>query len=169
MLQAALNKPPSALETAKEGEQTDWLKQTNDPNFDVTKTMGMSPYMNLFNRAKTNNTSDDTPMPTAASWGGTPNANLAEALKSQGARSREQEAAGGLQQAFGAKDAAMRGDTMPFLALQQQKNMGLWDVLNNRSLNLSGQYGKSITTPSLFQQFLMNGMQKASQAAMAGA
>lgn len=144
MLLASLNKPKSELETLKEKEQTDWLRQTNSPDFDITKTTGMSPYMNLYNRAKSQSFADETPMPTAATWGGTPNAALGQALSAQGSRSREQEAAGGLQAAFAGKDAAMRGDTMPFLALQQQRNMGLQDLLNNRSLGMTGLYERSI-------------------------
>lgn len=169
MLMTALNKPPSALETAKEKEQTDWLSQTNSPDFDVTKTTGMSPYLNLFNRAKATNLSDETPLPAAASWGGTPNASLSAALSSQGARSREQEAAGGLQAGFAAKNASVRGDTLPFMAMQQQKNMGLWDVLNNRSLNMSNAYGRSISQPSFLQQMLLTGWGQASSAAGAAA
>jgi len=128
----------------------------------------MSPYLNLYNRAKNNDLSDETPMPTAATWGGTPNANLSEALKAQGAKSREQEAAGGLQAGFAAKNASIRGDTLPFLGMQQQKNLSLWDVLNNRSLNLSQQYGKSVMQPGFLQQFLLAGASGAHNMAMAG-
>lgn len=167
MLMQALNKPPSALEAGKEKEQTDWLNETNSPDFDITKTKGMSPYLDLFNRAKANDLSDETPLPAAASWGGTPNASLSEALKAQGARSREQEAAGGLERGFAAKNASIRGETLPFMGLQQNKNLALWDVLNNRSLNLSGQYGKSISQPGFLQQFLLQGLSSGGQAAAA--
>lgn len=167
-LAAALNKPPSALEVAKEKEQTDWLQQTNSPDFDITKTTGMSPYLNLYNRAKANDRSEDTPMPTAASWGGTPNPNLAEALKSQGARSREQEAAGGLEQGFREKNASIRGETLPFLGMQQDKNMNLMNLLNNRSMGMSSLYNTSISTMPFYQRWLLQAQQNASSMAAAG-
>src|SRR6266536_470970 len=160
-----LNKPPSALEQAKEAEQTGFLQQTPSPDFDITKVSGMSPYMNLFNRAKANDLSSETPLPSGATWGGATNTGLSQALAAQGARGREQEAAGGLEQAFGAKNAAMRGETLPFLAYQQQRNLSLMDALNNRSLNLYGLYGRSITTPSVFTQFMMNAANNAARGA----
>ena len=102
-------------------------------------------------------------------WGGSTNTGLREALSQQGSREREQEAAGGLQAGFAAKNASIRGDTLPFLAMQQDKNMGLINAVNGRSLNLYGMYGKSITTPGVFSQFLMQMMQNANNAARAGA
>lgn len=164
-----LQKPPSALEVAKEKEQTDWMNQTNSPDFDITKTTGMSPYLNLYNRAKANDLSDETPMPTAATWGGTPNASLGEALKAQGARSREQEAAGGLQAGFAAKNASIRGDTLPFLGMQQDRNMGLINALNGRSMGLYGLYNSSISRPSFWQKALLQMMQNGGQALAGGA
>ena len=168
LLQQQLSKPPTALETATEKEKTDWMSQTNSPDFDITKVSGMSPYLNLYNRAKSNDLSDDTPMPTAASWGGTPNASLSEALKSQGSRQREQEAAGGLQAGYAAKNASVRGDVLPFLGMQQDKNLGLINALSNRSSNLYGLYGKSLENVPFYQRFLLAGMQGAGQAAMMG-
>lgn len=167
-LTEALNKPRTALDLAKEKEQTDWYSQTSDPNFDITKTTGMIPHLNLYNRAKANDQSDDTPMPTAASWGGTPNLNLAEALKSQGARSREQEAAGGLEEAFRSKDASIRGETLPYLGMQQDKNLNLMNMLNNRSMGMSSLYGRSLEQMPFWQRYLL-GQQQNAQAFAAGA
>jgi hypothetical protein len=163
-----LNKPPSALEQATEKEKTDWMSQTNSPDFDITKVSGMSPYLNLFNRAKANNLSDETPLPAAASWGGTPNASLSAALASQGSRQREQEAAGGLQAGYAAKNASVRGDVLPFLGLQQDRNLSLINALNNRSMGLYGMYGNSISQMSPFMRFLLSGAQGAGQAAAMG-
>jgi hypothetical protein len=169
LLSQYLNKPPSALEQGKEKEQTDWLTETNSPDFDITKVGGMSPYLDLFNRAKANDLSDETPLPAAASWGGTPNASLSEALKAQGARSREQEAAGGLQAGYAAKNASIRGETLPFLGMQQDKNMGLINALNGRSLGLYGLYGNSISQPSFFQRWLLAAAAGSHDMAAAGA
>lgn len=157
LLTQQLTKPPTPLETASEKEKTDWLQQTNSPDFDITKTTGMSPYLNLFNRAKSNDLSDETPLSPGASWGGTPNASLSEALKSQGARSREQEAAGGLQAGFAAKNASVRGDILPFMGMQQDKNLSLINALSNRSSSLSGLYGKSLENVPLWQKYLLAG------------
>lgn len=164
-----LNKPPSALEATKEKEQTDWYSQTNSPDFDITKVTGMSPYLNLFNRAKANDRSDDTPLAPAATWGGTPNASLAEALKSQGARSREQEAAGGLQAGFAAKNASIRGETLPFLGMQQDKNLSLINALSGRSSSLYGLQGRMFEQMPFFQRWLLQLTGNATQAAQAGA
>lgn len=166
-LAAQINKPPSALETAKEKELTDWTTQTNSPDFDITKVSGMSPYLNLFNRAKANDQSENTPMPTAATWGGTPNPNLAAALKSQGDRSREQEAAGGLQAGYAAKNAEVTGQQLPFIGMQNDKNANLMNLLNNRSLGLSGQYQSSINQVPFYQKWLLAQQEKAGQAASA--
>ena len=118
----------------------------------------MTPYLNLFNRAKANDTADQTPEPFAASWGGQQNSSLAQALGAQSARQREQEAAGGLEQAFGAQDAAMRGQTLPFLGYQQQRNLGLSSILSGQSMGLSQLYGKQVNQPSFLQSLLLGGM-----------
>jgi len=165
LLQQQLNKPPSALEAAKEKELTDWTTQTNSPDFDITKVSGMSPYLNLFNRAKANDQSDNTPMPTAATWGGTPNVALGQALSAQGSRQREQESAGGLQAGFAAKNASITGQTLPFMGMQQDKNMGLINALNNRSLGMYGLYGKSLESLPFYQRYLLAGAQGMGQAA----
>lgn len=121
----------------------------------------MSPYLNLYNRSKANDQSENTPMPTAATWGGTPNPNLAEALKSQGARSREQEAAGGLEQAFRSKDASMRGETLPYLSMQQDKNMNLINMLNNRSLGMGSLLNSTYSQVPFYQKWLLQQQQNA--------
>ena len=169
LLMQQLSKPPSALETAKEKELTDWTTQTNSPDFDITKVSGMSPFLNLFNRAKANDLSDETPLAPGATWGGTPNASLAEALKSQGARSREQEAAGGLQAGFAAKNASITGQQLPFMGMQQDKNLSLINALNGRSLGLYGAYGRSLEQIPFFQRWLLSATQGAAQGAAGAA
>lgn len=111
---------------------------------------------------------EDTPMPTGASWGGTPNPNLAAALKSQEGRSREQEAAGGLEQAFRSKDASIRGETLPYLGMQQDKNMNLMNMLNNRSMGMGGLLNSAYSQLPFYQRWLLQSQQNAMQMAGAG-
>lgn len=157
-LQQANTKSP--LQLAREKESTDWINQTTSPDFDVTKVSGMSPWLSLY-RAATQNRADEQTMSSGLLRLGTNYSNPDQAAKLNRLQDdrRQEAAAGGLEQAFGLKDASERGDVMPLLGLQQSNNLALAGLSNSSAENAwtryyNAQQNSGFLNSNLFNQLM---------------
>lgn len=142
--------------------------------FDVTKTPGMEPYLDLYNRAKEGEAVDantDTGVLQLGTTGGSPN--LIARMREQSKMRREERAAGDLSNAFAGKYAEVTGNTIPFLMRHKQgRDLNLTGLTAGQSSQSTGAWANFKPADSiwsrLFQQFARGAGEGASMAASGG-
>lgn len=156
---------PTPLESAYDKERMDWMDQTSGKAgpIDITTLKGMGPSLGLYNSASKRQQGER--MGTGALQLGAAGANpgLSQLLRQQSDDQRQQDAAGGLENAYAMKDAEMRGSIMPLLGLQQNRTMGLAGMASGNSNQASERYTNFKPAPSFWQQMLMGGIGAAGQ------
>lgn len=163
---------PKPVETALEKEQLGWMNQTSGKEgpLDITSLRGLKPSLALYNSASQRQQGDrqGTGLFQMGAQGSNPM--LAQLLKQQSEDQRQQDAAGGLENAYRLTDAQMRGSMLPLLGMQQNRSMGLASLGTNAAGNSTAQWANFRPAPSFWQQLLMQGIQTGGQVAgaMAG-
>lgn len=164
---------PDPLEERKRASSLAFLDSVEGKAgpFDVIKTPGMEPYLNLYEHAKAGEAADantDTGMFQLGASGGSPN--LIARMRDQSNTRKQERAAGDLSEAFAGKYAEVSGNTIPFLMKYRQgQNMGMADMMSGKSGQSTGMWanfkpGDSIWS-SLFKQFAKGAGQGASMMA----
>lgn len=156
---------PSPLETAYDKERMGWLDQTSGKEgpIDVTKLRGMGPSLGLYNSASQRQQGERMGIGALRLGAEGANPGLSQLLRQQSDDQRQQEASGGLENAYRMKDAEMRGSIMPLLGLQQNRTMGLAGMASGNSNQASERYTNFKPAPSFWQQMLMGGIGAAGQ------
>ena len=169
MAQAAAPKP---LETALDTQSLDWLNATSGKNgpLDITSLSAMKPNLALYDAASKRQTGERMGLGALQLGAQGSNPMLSQLLRSQQDDQRQQDAAGGLENAYRLTDAQMRGSIMPLLGLQQNRTMGLAGMASNASGQSTSQWANFKPAPSFWSQLLMQGIGAAGQvgAAYAG-
>jgi hypothetical protein len=142
--------------------------------FDVQRTPGMEPYLDLYAKSKEAEAIDantDTGMFQLGQTGGS--SNLIARMKEQSNMRRQEKAAGDLSSAFAGKYAEVSGNTIPFLMKYRQgQNMGMADMMAGKSGQSTGMWASfkpadSIWS-SMFKQFAKGAGQGVSMLATGG-
>lgn len=149
---------PDPLEERRRASSLAFLDSVEGKNgpFDVTKTPGMEPYLDLYKRAKEGQAADantDTGLFQLGATGGSPN--LVSRMREQNNLRREEKAAGDLSEAFSGKYAEVTGNTVPFLMRHRQsRDMGLTDTASGRSTASTSLWANFRPRPSIWAQML---------------
>lgn len=169
LAQAAAPKP---VETAVDTQTLEWLNQTSGKNgpLDVQNLTAMKPHLSLYDTASRRQQGDRMGLGALQMGAQGSNPMLAQLLKSQQEDQRQQEAAGGLENAYRMTDASMRGSIFPMLGLQQNRSMGLAGMASGNSQASTNAWSQFRPAPSLWSQILLAGIGGAGQvgAAYAG-
>lgn len=156
---------PTELETQQEKDSLDWINTTEGKNgpLDVTNLKQLKPYLSLYDNASQRQQGErmGTGLLQMGAQGSNPN--LTALLKEQSQNQRQQNAAGGLENAFRLTDAQQRGNIMPLLGLQQNRTMGLAGMTSNQSQNSTNAYTNFRPAPSFWSNLLMAGVGAAGQ------
>lgn len=97
--------------------------------------------------------------------------NLAQLLKQQSEDTRQQEAAGGLEQAVRMKSAEVNRSALPLAEFAQNRRMGLASLASGNAANSTNAYLQFLLRPkqpSFWKQLLAGGMQAAASKAQMG-
>jgi len=163
---------PKPLETALDKQSLDWLDQTSGKNgpLDITSLSAMKPNLALYDNAARRQSGERMGLGALQLGAQGSNPMLSQLLRSQQDDQRQQDAAGGLENAYRMTDASMRGNIMPLLGLQQNRTMGLAGMASGNSNNSTAQWANFKPQPSFWQQLLSQGFGVAGQvgAAYAG-
>jgi hypothetical protein len=124
---------PAPLQDYLSGLNLDFLKEVHAPDFDVTASKSMSPYLSLYQNSIAAKNSDDDAGRGLFQLGseGATNPYLKEY---QNAR-RQQAAAGQLSDAFNRAYADAEGSVIPLSSLSQQRNLSVAGLANSASEN----------------------------------
>ncbi len=146
----------------------DAVDGTNGP-FDVTKTPGMAPYLDLYNREKQGQSADantDTGMFQLGATGGSPG--MVARMREQNAMRRDERAAGDLSSSFAAKYADVTGNQIPFLLkYKQARDLGLTGMMANKSTASTGIWAGFKPEDSIWSKMWQQAARGAGTAAMA--
>jgi hypothetical protein len=156
---------PRPLETAIDTEALDWINNTTGKNgpLDVSSLKQMKPYLGLYDNAVNRQRGERMGIGALRMGQMGDNSGLSTLLAQQSQDQRQQDAAGGLENAYRMTDAQMRGNIMPLLGLQQNRTMGLASLASGNSQNSTNQWANFRPQPSFWQTLLLNSMQGASQ------
>jgi hypothetical protein len=162
LAQAAQPKP---LETAQETEALKWLRQTSGSEgpLDIKNLSAMKPHLGLYEAASQRQSSDRMGQGLLQMGASNSNPMLGQLLRSQSEDVRQQQAAGGLENAYRLTDAQMRGNIMPLLGLQQNRSMGLAGMASGNSQNSTQAWANFRPAPSFWQNLLMAGVSGGAQ------
>jgi hypothetical protein len=157
MAQAAAPKP---LETALDKQSLDWINQTSGENgpLDITSLSAMKPNLALYDNASRRQSGERMGLGALQLGAQGSNPMLSQLLRSQQDDQRQQDAAGGLENAYRMTDASMRGNIMPLLGLQQNRTMGLAGMASGNSANSTNAWSNFRPAPSFWSQLLMGGL-----------
>lgn len=163
---------PKPLETAYDQERLGWLNATSgkDGPIDVTKLPGMGPSYGLYDAASERQEGQRMGIGALGLGAQNTNPGLGHLLRQQSEDQRQQDAAGGLENAYRLKDAEMRGSILPLLGLQQNRTMGLASLASGNASNATNQWASFRPEPSPWLKLLAGGLNAAGQvgAAYAG-
>lgn len=159
----------SPLELAREKESLDWINDTTGVNgpFDIMKVRGMAPSLSAYSHSAADQQRERQGIGALRMGLNATSPEAAANLATQDNLRRDQERGGRLEQAFAAKDASMRGDVMPLLGLQNNRNMGLAGLAGSQSGNSTGLWSQFRVRPSGWATFGQNLLQGAAQAGSA--
>lgn len=137
---------PSPLQQRRETDTLnflDWESGTGDYKdkpIDVTHAPGLGPALSLYERAKAGQQGER--MGTGAIQLGlnASDPGLAANLAEESKLRREQEAAGGLEEAVAAKSAEAHGSALPLIQLNQSRALNLADTAANQSRFSTNEY-----------------------------
>jgi len=130
---------PSALEQMRLGRITkwnDWKNSTGDyagRPLDVTQAPDMNLQLGLFNRAKAGQDAERQGEGLITMGANAISPEYAGLLREQRAAHREQDAAGGLEDAFARKDAEMSDSELPLISLANSRAMGIAGLRSNQA------------------------------------
>lgn len=169
MTQAAAPRP---VETALEKEQLNWMDQTSGKNgpLDITSLTAMKPNLALYDAASKRQQGERMGIGALQMGANGANPMLGQLLRQQSDDQRQQDAAGGLENAYRLTDASMRGNMLPLLGMQQSRSMGLAGMASGNSNQSTNTWANFKPAPSFLQNLLMTGFGAAGQigAAYAG-
>lgn len=154
---------PRPLETAYDAERLGWLNATSgkDGPIDVAKLPGMGPSYGLYDAASKRQEGQRMGIGALGLGAQNTNPGLGQLLRQQSEDQRQQDAAGGLENAYRMKDAEMRNSVLPLLGLQQNRTMGLASLASGNSAQATNTYANFRPAPSFWQQLLLTGIQGA--------
>lgn len=145
----AVAERPDPLAERVRSSRMSWLDAVEGKNgpVDVTKMEAMAPYLDLWNRSRARR--DGERMGTGALRLGAANQNpeIGARIDEANQLTREQDAAGELQNAFNMKDAEMRQSVMPLLGLQQSRDMGMAGLGVQSGQNAQSAYAQWLNRP----------------------
>lgn len=155
---------PSELEKRLSADALQFLDDTSGKNgpMDITKVQGMSPYLDLFNRAKSRG-GEERYGTGALALAGENSGGWGKLLKQHSQMRREEEAGGQLSNAFAMRNAEVRGSALPLANMYNQRNQaGAQTALGGMGQAGNTWMGFRQTQKQPFwQQLLMGGMQAA--------
>lgn len=164
---------PDPLAEALRKEDLDFLnfEQSKGADFDITKAPGMAANLDLFNRAKSKREGERMGIGVLQLGMNAANPELAARIGEQRQTEREQEAAGGLENAYNMRRAEVHGSVLPLVNQRQNQTMGLAGLSSNNANFATDAYTRFLTRPRrtpFWQQLLLSGAQGAGAAAGAG-
>lgn len=158
MTQAATPKP---LENTISAEDQNWLDTTSGKNGPIDYS-SLSPLnFDLYNRANARQQGERMGTGLLQMGAQGSDSGLTALLRQQSEDQRQQEAAGGFENAVRMKDASVRGGILPLLSLEQNRSLGLAGMASNQSQNSTNAYTQFKPAPSFWSQLLMTGLQGA--------
>jgi hypothetical protein len=155
---------PDPLAERMRTSRLKWLDDTEGKNgpLDVGKLEGMAPYLDLYNRARAKREGERVGIGALKMGLDASSPELAARIAEQRDTERQQEAAGGLENAFRTKDAEMKDSVMPLIGMRQQKDMGLASLASSNSNSARDAYLQMLLRPKktpFWQSMLAGGMQ----------
>jgi hypothetical protein len=154
---------PTELQKRYEQSQLDFLdwEGGKDAPPDVTNAPGMAPYLDLYNHAKAGQEGERQGQGLVSMGLNASEPGLLAKLAEQSKARREQDAAGGLENALKLRSAEAHGSVLPLTSLNQNRTMGLASLASGNSnagwaryldqMNRSG-----FTNSNLFNQMMEN-------------
>lgn len=163
---------PDPLEERQRSSALAFLDSVEGKNgpFDVTKTPGMEPYLDLYSRAKAGEAADantDTGMFQLGATGGNPG--MIARMREQNQMRREERAAGDLSSSFAAKYADVTDNQIPFLLkYKQARDMGLTNTTAGKSTASTSTWAGFKPEDSIWSKLFQQAARGAGQAAALG-
>lgn len=155
--QATKAAEPTPYQAALDKEGLDWLNATNGSTpMDVSKLPGMSPYLDLYNQASSDQKQQRYGLGSLRFGAAQANPNLATQLASQDKAHRTQEAGGELENAFNMRNAAVRGLAMPLVNTSVNQQMGVLDAIGGQASNARSAWAGYRPAPSFWQTLLQS-------------
>lgn len=153
---------PGPVEQAMNKRYLDWTSATSgDKPLEVDKLPGMSPYVQMYQRAAAGQRSERTGLGSLQMGAANADPNLATNQRLQDKMRREQDAAGEIEGAYGAENAAVTGTGMPLVGADiQQKGENLNAATGMASSSL-GDWSRFQIRPGFWQQAAMEGIRGA--------
>lgn len=152
-------KKPSPLQEAWEKQNLDFLNWENSKGdyegkpLDITNAPGMGPSLALYNRAAAGQQGERQGIGALQMGVNATDPGLAAKLAEQSKARREQEAAGGLENAVAMKTAEAHGSVMPLSQLNASRSMGLAGMAQNQAAGSSGLWQSYRVPPGYLRQF----------------
>jgi hypothetical protein len=149
-----------------------WLDATEGRSgpLDVSKLEGMAPYLDLYNRGRARREGERVGIGALKMGLDASSPELASRIAEQHDTERQQEAAGGLENAFRMKDAEMKDSVMPLMNYQHDRGMGLASLASGNARSAQDAYLQMLLRPKkqpFWQQMVMGGLQTGGQIAAA--
>jgi hypothetical protein len=140
-----------------------WLDATEGKNgpFDVGKLEGMAPYLDLYNRARAKREGERVGVGALKMGLDASSPELAARIAEQRDTERQQDAAGGLENAFRAKDSEMRESVMPLINQKASKDLSLAGLASGNSNAAQDRYLAMLLRPKkrpFWQSMLTGGL-----------
>jgi hypothetical protein len=160
---------PDPLEERRRADALAFLDtvEGKDRPFDVRDTPGLSPYLNLYERAKEGEAADantDTGLFQLGATGGSPS--LIARMREQNRMRREERAAGDLASAFAGRYAEVTGNTVPFLMRYKQgRDLDLAGLTAGKSGSSTGMWASFKPADSIWSKLWQQAVSGASQGA----
>jgi hypothetical protein len=155
--QVTAAKTPSPYEQALTKEGTDWIDATNGSKpMDISTLPGMSPYLDLYNRASSDQKQQRFGLGSLRFGAEQMNPNLLAEITAQDKAHRTQEAGGELENAFNARNAAVRGLAMPLVSTDAARQEGVLNAVGNQASGARSAYANFTPQPSFWSTLLQS-------------
>lgn len=155
---------------ARDTAWLDWSEGKSGP-IDVRRAPGLGPALSLFDSAKRGQQEERMGIGALRMGIQGSDPNLTSLLREQSQARREQEAAGGLEQAVAAREAEVTGSILPLASLQQNQRMGLASLASGNQQNTLNTLTQFVGRPRrrpFWQDLLLSGAAGASNAMSMG-
>lgn len=157
---------PGPVEEAMNKRWLDWTKATDGTTpLQVEKLPGMSPHYQMYQRAANRQASERTGLGSLRMGADTANLNLASQQARYDKLRREQEAAGELENAYGATNAEITGTGLPLVGTAASRDANKLGVTGQQAESSLGNWSRFQIRPGFWQQFALAGIKGASDVA----
>lgn len=158
---------PTPLQKAWEQSQLDFLnwESGKDGPLDVTKAPGLGIANSLYRRAAAGQQGERMGQGLITMGTNASSPDLAAKLAQQAKDRREQEAAGGLEEAVALRRAEAHGSVLPLAQLNTNRSLSLAGMAGNQAQGSQGLWGQFRVRPGIGAQLLNSAVQGAAGAA----